>query len=404
MEHQDPSPPDAVPDEAEPTPEDGRHATNLELFLDLAFVFGVSQIATLLAGDLTLAGFGRGLLVALLVWWLWSQFAWLGTAVDVQDRRPVRLVVLAVVPVVLLLAVAIPTAYTTGGRQFGVAYLMVLAWALAVQGWTAWGDEATRRAWLLYAPAAAVAPALVAVGGFASGAVRTGCWVVAAALMAAAALAAGRQREDTPREWRVDPTHFAERHALFVIIVLGEVLVACGVASSGIELTAAVAAGIVACVGLACVFWWAYFGFVAGAAEAALRRAPAVDRGRVARDLFTFGHFPLVAGVALFSIVARATVPSPSRHLDDAHLVVLAVSVVAFVGAMMALHWRVVRGVAVERAVLIVAVVVWCTVAGPVLAGAVVVAGVGLGLLVMHLVTLRFQTRRYPVPVSAPPP
>ena len=53
-----------------------RHATNLELFLDLVFVFAVTQIASLLSHDLTLRGTARALLIAGLVWWQWSQFTW----------------------------------------------------------------------------------------------------------------------------------------------------------------------------------------------------------------------------------------------------------------------------------------------------------------------------------------
>ena len=63
-----------------------RHATNLELFLDLVFVFAVTRVAGVLGSDLSPEGFGRGLLLAWLVWWLWSQFTWLGTAVRLEHR------------------------------------------------------------------------------------------------------------------------------------------------------------------------------------------------------------------------------------------------------------------------------------------------------------------------------
>lgn len=383
-----------VPSDDEQAGEGERHATNLELFLDLAFVFAVAQLTSLFASDLTVAGVARGLLLALLVWWLWSQFAWLGTAVDVERHRGVRLAVLGAVPVVLLLGVAIPSAFTTTGALFGAAYLAIELWALGIQGWSLWGSTENRRAWLAYAPVAAIAPTLVLVGGLLGGEAGVGVWVVAAVLSVASAFAAGRQREGAPSEWRIDPTHFAERHALFVIIVLGEVLVASGVAAGGVELTAAVGAGVVAAVAVACVFWWAYFGFVAGASEGALRRAPVAQRGTVARDVFTFGHFPLVTGVALYALVAKHVVPHPLDALGGADLVVLAAAVAVFVGGMMALHWRIVRGVAPERLVLVLVVGAWCGLAGPVLPGAVTVAGVAVGLVGMHLVTLRRVARR----------
>lgn len=93
------------------TEEAGRHATNLELFLDLVFVFAVGQIVSVLDGELNLATFARGLLLAWLTWWLWTQFAWLGTSIDLSERSRSQLLVLIAIPLTLLMAIAIPDAY-----------------------------------------------------------------------------------------------------------------------------------------------------------------------------------------------------------------------------------------------------------------------------------------------------
>ena len=47
---------------------------------NLVFAFSVTQIAGLFASDTGPGGFARALLPAWLVWWLWSQFTWLGAA------------------------------------------------------------------------------------------------------------------------------------------------------------------------------------------------------------------------------------------------------------------------------------------------------------------------------------
>ena len=98
-----------------------RHASNLELFLDLVFVFAVTQIAGIFESDTGPGGFARALLLAWLVWWLWSQFTWLGTAINLQDRSLTQFLVLAAVPMALLMAVAIPDAYGDTGFEFAGA-------------------------------------------------------------------------------------------------------------------------------------------------------------------------------------------------------------------------------------------------------------------------------------------
>src|SRR6267142_4844526 len=95
-----------------------RHATNLELFLDLVFVFAVTQIASLVGHDLTFAGAARGLLIAWLVWWQWSQFTWAGSAMDLQERTATRVLVLCTIPATLTMAVSIPNSFHESGRWF----------------------------------------------------------------------------------------------------------------------------------------------------------------------------------------------------------------------------------------------------------------------------------------------
>ncbi len=136
------------------------------------------------------------------------------------------------VPPTLLMAVALPEAYGVTGTKFAGAYLVVNLWCLAIQGRNTWGDPASRSAWLQYLPLAALAPLALFAGSFLDGGARVAVWSLVAAFNVGSALAAGRQDEAGGREWSIEPTHFAERHALFVIISLGEVLVAVGAAAA----------------------------------------------------------------------------------------------------------------------------------------------------------------------------
>jgi low temperature requirement protein LtrA len=369
--------------------ERGRHATNLELFLDLVFVFAVTQVAGVLGSALTLEGFGRGLLLAWLVWWLWSQFTWLGTAIDLQDRSTAQFQVLATIPLTLLMAVALPGAFGQSGLQFAAAYLAVNLWALAIQGFSLWRDPSTRSAWLRYVPLAVLAPCVLVAGAFFDGDARIVVWTAVAVFTIASAVVAGGRGQEGASEWTIDPVHFAERHALFVIISLGEVVVAVGTSATAVELSPAIGAGLIAAAAVACIFWWTYFAYVPAAVEGVLRAARGADRATVARIMFTFGHFPIVFGLVLYAVAAKHAVAHPIDPLDRGDLAVLAGAVALFVGGLAGLQWRAVRRLAPERVVVIIGVAVLCWAVGPLIPSGVLLAEVALIVAIMQAISLR---------------
>ena len=99
---------------------------------------------------------------------------------------------------------------------------------------------ATRASFIRYASAAALAPVIVAIGGLTNGNIRVAFWCLAMVMNIFGAL------RGAGGEWVIDPVHFAERHALFIIISLGEALVAIGATASGAGLSATTFAGIAA--------------------------------------------------------------------------------------------------------------------------------------------------------------
>ena len=116
--------------------------------------------------------------------------------------------------------------------------------------------------------------------------------------------------------WKLVPRHFAERHGLILIIALGESIVAIGVgAEFGVD--AGVIAAAVIGTGLAAAMWWAYFDVVAIVATRRLERA---EVGRVqnemARDSYSFLHFPMVAGIVLVALGLKKTLAHVDHHLE----------------------------------------------------------------------------------------
>ena len=113
--------------------------------------------------------------------------------------------------------------------------------------------------------------------------------------------------------WKLEPHHFAERHGLIFIIALGESIVAIGVGSeAGVD--AGVITAAVLGVALAATMWWAYFDVVAIVAARRLAEKPVGrEQNEMARDSYSFLHFPMVAGVVLIALGLKKTI----AHVDE---------------------------------------------------------------------------------------
>jgi len=107
--------------------------------------------------------------------------------------------------------------------------------------------------------------------------------------------------------WRLVPGHFAERYGLIVLIAIGESVVAIGVGGQT-RVDAGVVLAAVLGTAIAAAFWWLYFDVVALAAERRLSRA-AVGREQnsIARDSYSYIHFPMIAGIALTAVGIKKT-------------------------------------------------------------------------------------------------
>ncbi len=359
-----------------------RHATNLELFLDLVFVFAITQIASLISHHPTGTGTAKGFLIALLVWWQWSQFTWAGSAIDLQRTARTRVLVLGCIPVTLIMTISIPESFHGSGLWFAGAYLGVQLLVLGMQGSVSLFDPVLRPAFIRYASLATIAPVVVLLGALTHDNLRVWMWVSAALLNVVGGLRAASG------EWAINPVHFAERHSLFIIISLGEVLVAAGATATEITLDRVTAFAIVVSVGVACMLWWTYFAFIPEVGEHTLRTAQGATRAVLARDLFTFGHVPLVFGIVLYAVVVKHLVPQPEGHLSVDDRWLLALSVVFFVGGLLSFQFRVVRRLAPERFAAIAATIAICAL-GSHLPGLVVVALIALVLGVMQAITWR---------------
>ena len=290
--------------------------TPLELFFDLVFVFAITQVTKLLAHDPTWHGVLRGMLVLAALWWAWTTYASLSSAMDV-DEGGVRLAMLASTAAMLVVALAVPEAFGGEAVLFGVAYLLVRLVHLALSALAGRGDPDRHSALVRFAPTAILGPSLLLLAGFAHGNVRIAAWVAALAVDYLGPFVIG-----LGAGWQVAPEHFAERHGLIILIALGESIVAIGT-GAGFELTTGVVTAAVLGIVVVTALWWLYFDVAAIFARRRLMQASGLDRARLARDAYNYLHLPLVAGIVLFAFGLKTTIGDVGAELATVPAVAL---------------------------------------------------------------------------------
>lgn len=73
-------------DDQAPAAGSAKRVAPLELFFDLVFVFGLTQVTKLMADSPTWTGLGKGMLVLIALWWAWGAYAWLTNHIDPRTR------------------------------------------------------------------------------------------------------------------------------------------------------------------------------------------------------------------------------------------------------------------------------------------------------------------------------
>ncbi len=306
-------------DEIAPAPvpdalEEERRTSPVELLWDLVFVFAITQVTILLWRDLTWKGFGRSMLVLALIWWAWSAYVWAANA-QVADSPTLRACLLVSTIAIFITGLSVPHAFGSEATLFAVSYAVVRFLHLALYADASRRGNASWAAIAGFAVTVTIGMVLLIAGSFASGAVRTGLWVLAAAIDYAGP--AWLTRERLRGLQHVAVAHFAERYSLFVIICLGESIVAIGVGALGSsseraltgELVLAVALGLLITVGM----WWTYFEGFAARAEERLREHD--DPVLAAADGYSYLHLVIVAGIITFAVgvkvLTRDSVSAP---------------------------------------------------------------------------------------------
>jgi len=368
-----------------------QRVTPLELLFDLVFVFGFTQVTTVLSDDPTWSGLGHGLLILAALWWVWAAYAWMTNTVD-PEVGAVWGAMLFAMAAMFVAALAVPDAFGRHGVVFGVAFLIVNVMHLTLYTLGARDDRDLLAAILRIAPFALSGAALILAAGFVHGALRPLLWLAALAVGLFGPLLGDLSG------WRLQPDHFVERHGLIVIIAIGESLVAIGLGARDTRLGPSVI--VAAVLGLVVVtsFWLAYFDFFQIRGRQLLADRSGVERTGLARDLYTYLHLPMVAGVVLFAFALKKTLAHVGDDLDTVPAFGLCGGPALYLLAYVALRFRVGRTLGGGRLVAAIAcALLWpVAVVVPALIALTLVATVWVALHVYEIIwwrEARAQTR-----------
>jgi low temperature requirement protein LtrA len=213
------------------------------------------------------------------------------------------------------MALGVQHAYGERGLLFGVSYLAIRI-LLAILVFR--GSVFRRMSVNSFSVGLLVTGPLLVAGGLAHGGWRVALWA-AAALVDLAVPALVRRRL---AQVRFNAEHLPERFGLFLIIALGESIVAVGVSAAPDPQSPARLTAVAAAFTLACALWWVYFVFAVRAVRFSV--ATAKVQTDIIRQVLSYGHLGFIAGVIAVAVGLSAVVGHPTvpLHPDVAALLV----------------------------------------------------------------------------------
>lgn len=330
---------------AEAAKEPDKQVSWAELFFDLVYVFAITEVSTLLQADHSWAGAGRALIVFVPAYWAWTATSVHANRQDVENATD-RIGIFAVALSALFMGLAIPGAYGDRGLLYGGAYWVA---RLVLQVLALRWQSLHLNSFLV---GAVVTGPLLVAGGLVEGNARIALWA-AAALVDTLAPQLLRRRATA----HFHSGHLPERFGLFLIVALGETIIAIGSPVTGTtpmggDVLVTVAAAFV----LTAALWWVYFAFAASALQFAV--ASAEKQFDMVRHVLSYAHLGLISAVIAIAVGLHDAVAHPGQHLGAGVAALLYGGCGLFLIAFAYTRWRMFRLWSVTRLTAAAAVLV----------------------------------------------
>lgn len=287
-------------------------------FVDLVFVFSIIQLSHTMAHHFTPLGVAETFLLILAVWWVWIFTTWVTNWLD-PDTTQVRLMLFALMFLGLVVSASIPEAFTEKGLVFALAFVAMQVGRSLFMLWVLKGvSESNFRNFIRITSWLVVSGLFWIAGRFAHHEMRLGLWMVALAIeyvSPALGFWVPGYGRSTEADWNVSGAHMSERCALFVIICIGETILATGRTFGELPMSTNLFTAFAISFGLSLTMWWVYFRF--GHHKAAHFISTSDNPGGVARWAYTYAHIPIVSGVIVAAVGSEFMLKHAAEPLDQ---------------------------------------------------------------------------------------
>ena len=291
-------------------PSETPEVTNMELFFDLVYVFAIIQLSHFLLAHQSWAGVLEAITLFAAVWWAWNYTAWATNWLN-PDHRNARVLMVVLMACALLMAVAMPYAYSARAGLFAGAYV---AMALIRAGYMAalFRGQRMGRNYAQLGAWSAISGLFWVVGAILPEH-RLWLWM-AAVLVDYAAPYLGFWLPvfgATPMEtWPLRGLHLLERNQQVFIIALGESILLLG--GFMVDHTLNTAVVLAAAMGflLLVSLWWLYFVHLTRKGEYQFSREVS-DHARLARAGLAYAHGIMVCGAIVIAVAIELMVAHP---------------------------------------------------------------------------------------------
>ncbi|MEU7976475.1 low temperature requirement protein A [Micromonospora sp. NPDC049089] len=320
-------------------PVDPVRSSAVELFFDLVFIFTLGRLSATLVEEPSLLADAQAVIFLLAFWWIWYNTNLATDSLDCE-RPTVQILIICVMLGSLLMSINVPDAFGDQGFVFVSAYLGIhlgrtLVMALYLHGTPAWRRPVRGLVW--YSMSATVWFAGAAASG---GEARVLLWAFALAIDYSAPLLGwpvpwlGRALAN---EWHLSGEHLNERYRQFIILALGETILATGNFYRLSPRNLADTTAFLLTFWTVVFLWWTYF--YRTTSSLAVKIDTAVDPYRLNLRA-SYSHLVMVAGILLTGIGGELMLKEPDAQRSAGNVVAILVGPLTFlIGRMIFEIW-----------------------------------------------------------------